>query len=438
MHKEFHYTFALLGVSILAFCLKYLITVFLANHLSPGLFGDVSIALRALGIFSSLVLLGTTASSKRFLSHYIEINDSLNAKAYILWNFRLFATTSIICLLVAIISTSVFLLLDYLKIFSIDNYHIAFYTLWITPIASLGILITNYLSCDKHAIAGYTFANVGKYTSLLVFLLFVIVFFHRGLTSFNFLFILFLALLALFFVEFLFLLKKTSLISVALAKTTATVSNETKREWLYSSYRLIVTNLIFLIVCFLDLFILEIFSAQENDVGYYSAALTIASILWVIPDGVFQFLKPKMTGYLKTPEGKIKLQKKLNRINLIVFLVATVAAVVLIVFGNIFLLHFGKAYSVAHTALTLVVLGNYIGIMQKSPTFLLIYSGQEHLILRISIVQIILLLVTGIPLAYFYNLNGMAVATAVSFCLIFFPLVYFARKKSQIRPLTIF
>ena len=245
-------------------------------------------------------------------------------------------------------------------------------------------------------------------------------------------------MLALFFVEFLFLLKKTSLISVALAKTTATVSNETKREWLYSSYRLIVTNLIFLIVCFLDLFILEIFSAQENDVGYYSAALTIASILWVIPDGVFQFLKPKMTGYLKTPEGKIKLQKKLNRINLIVFLVATVAAVVLIVFGNIFLLHFGKAYSVAHTALTLVVLGNYIGIMQKSPTFLLIYSGQEHLILRISIVQIILLLVTGIPLAYFYNLNGMAVATAVSFCLIFFPLVYFARKKSQIRPLTIF
>lgn len=429
----------LLALSIASYFMKYILNIFLANYLEARFYGDISIALRALTIFATISLLGTTFGAKRFLAYYIRIQDKLNIQNYVRWNLKLIAYTFSICLLVALVSVGLMLTLDLLNIRALSEYHVVAYMLWIAPLAALVLLIASYLASTRHTVIAYTCRKIGRYIIMLGFFMISVLLLELPLDNKNIFIILLLTFTVLACIELAFLFTKMpSLFSLVFKEKPKKRDKEKEHQWLKFSSRLIINNVAFLIICILDLIIVEIFSSSEKYVGYYSAVLIIAGALWVIPQGIFQFFKLQISSLVETSHGRKLLQKQLDSINIIFFIAATILTCLLMLFSKTLLLHFGEEYLFATPTLFIALIGTYIGIYSQSPIILLVYSGNESLLLKVNYVEVGLLLVFGIPLTYAYNIIGAAVAYAISVSLKTFIVAYYARKLSGIKPLWLF
>lgn len=428
-------TALLLILSLLTYLLKYILNVFFAKNLEPHLYGDVIIAFKALNVFSILTLAGTTASAKRFLALYIKTENTTKVSNYLRWNLRLVTYTFSLSLGIALIFWCLIFIFDWLGIKDLGSYHLFVYILLGTPLLALILLLSGYLACNQHIVIAYICRNLMKYVLLIICLSIAVFLFDSALDYVSISIIFFSAFVVLIIIEAFLLINKASPIFRIYLSERRDAKSE--QEWLRTSLRLIISNFMFLIICILDLAIVEIFSSQEADVGFYSAILAITGILWVLPGGVFQLMKPSVSSLISSTEGKIKLQKQLGVSNLLLLTTILIVAYGIVVYSRTLLLHFGTAYLVAEPALLIVIVGCCVGVFSQPSTVLLIYSGHEKTLVNINFIEMGLLVLLGIPLTILYGIEGIAIAFITAVTVKTVMNTYYAKIKTGLKPLTI-
>ncbi len=438
MKKTLWSAIALLVISLVTYSMKYIFNVFLARHFTPSIYGDIIVAIKTLNIFSALSLLGTTTSAQRFLKKYLNKKNKKHAHQFVQWNIKVLIHTFSIILLLTFIAMMILLSLKLFKLDILNNLHLAVFMLWITPLSGSIILFGAYLACNDKPILAFFLRNFTKYLLLMFSFIITIYFIKKSISTTQIPFIFFLAFLFLVLIEGAILYKTMPMLKKIKLEFSQASNPPISKEWFQVSVRVIINNFTFLVLCVMDLLIVEIFSHNEHNVGYYSAVLAITGIFWVISSGLFQFIKLDVSTQIDTATGKKMLQNNFNIINLLMISISTILAITIILFSKTLLLHFGPEYYLARTALYIVLAGTLVGICCQCAVVILLYSGYEKIILNISFMELVLLIIFGIPLTIYFGIIGTAISFAISVSSKTILLIYYARKKQQLKPLILF
>ena len=430
-------TFFLLYLTILGFLLKFVFNIFLAKHLTADVYGDYNLALKILALLVSVSLFGTNVSAKRFLAKYLQVHKKSMATNYIVWNINLIRKTFSITLILALLSFALMVLLHFLGVQEINQYHLAIYMLWISPFAAIATLLETYLLCNNHILLPTFFADILRYIILLVVFIVCTQFFVHTLDNLTIVIILCISYVLLS----LFILLSTNhkiLLMLKSGLKTWRVSQNTDTDWYQTSLRMITNNIIFTVASVMDLLIVEVFSSSRLHVGYYAAVLTIVSIINLIPSNLYQELKSKISQLSESRAGLIKLQTYVDNANAFVFLIITALGLTIIFFSKTLLLYFGPGYLYAYSALIILTIGTCFATMSGIARLLLVYTGFERLVLILNTVEVASLFMLVIPATYFFDITGTAASTAFILCIKPLVSVYFVRKKLGLRSVLLF
>lgn len=423
--------------SILSYLLKYLLNVFLARHLSEHAYGDFAVALRVLTIAATVMLLGTNVSARRFLARYLQIHHAAKVSHYVGWNLKIVSISAILALVVTLFMTLILFLLHAYHIKALDDYHLAVYLLWITPLVALTILLASYLLCANHYYLAVFFEKTGKYLFLLLYFFVAVIFLDMNLNNTLIITAFFIVFFVLLSLEIIYIISKTpQRLMVGVQKFWASDLSRQKK-WTAVSFRLILNKIAFILLCAIDLIIVEIFSRQEAAVGHYAAMLAIVSFIWVPSENVYEFIKPKINHYLLKRNYK-KLQEMITRANQVMFLMAGLVTFIIIIFAKEILSTFGSSFMSVAFPLMILAIANFIGCSAKPAANLLAYSNEEKTLLNLVLLQLGLVIILCSLGTYFYGIIGIVFALLITMIINTFLLSTYVKKLLPIRALKIF
>lgn len=187
-----------------------------------------------------------------------------------------------------------------------------------------------------------------------------------------------------------------------------------QQDWVTVSVRMAANGLLSFIIFSLDLIIVEIVSPVENAVGLYAAALTISSVLIIIPQNLYSLLTVKVSELPNTEEEKIKLENHISQLNKYSMLVTLLVGVGIYAFSKTLLLHFGTIYVQADSILHILIIGFVANAYSQAATTVITYAGYEKVMLIISIVVLVVLFAFCIIMTYFFGILGTAIATSLT------------------------
>lgn len=404
----------LIFISIVGYFSAYLFNLVLAHYLTPVRLGECNLAIRTLDILASLTLLGTNISSRRFLSRFLTRYDEQALQAYIKWNIQLLTASFIICLALAFTSYFVMHALHIWHIKDIKTYHMAIYMLWVAPLAALFLLLNSYLLCADYVIMSNLLQNL-KIIFYILFFLIITLFAAPNFHALSVSSIFFMSFFVLVFIEFKFITRYTpALFNVIIQAVFYNQQVENPKDWLTVSLRMVMNNLLYLFLVTIDLILVQFISPNKASVGLYAVALTIVSAIMIIPKNIQGALKAHISVLLEGRQGHAQLQKKINLLNRYTLGIILLISGVILMFSNQLLSHFGHIYLQAEQTLVILTVAYMIAGFSQSATTLITYSGQEKLLLKISILEIIVLIVSGIIMTYLYDITGTAIATLLA------------------------
>lgn len=397
-------------LSLLTYASKCALNLFLAHHLARDIYGDFSVAIRLLSVMVTLTLFGTDIGSQRFFGKFINTGQHTNATAYVAWNFKLLTITFSVAITIALLSSIIMVGLHTLGLNNINNYHLAVYSLWLVPLAAIVSLLSSYLLFSEHLYLATILSKALKYSVQLVLFLSSIFFLQPVLSNLNIALILLITFLSLLVIAMVsFNQEIASILQLGLQQAHQTSLDQ---NWLKTSGHLIANTLLVGLLAAIDLLIIEMFGFNEVMVGDYAAILTIVGILWVIPTGILQGLKPQFSTLLSTPEGIQLLEKKLIDTNRITIGACIFLGTGIILFAKKLLGLFGPDYTHASTALIIMATGVTLSCIGRIITTVLVYGGYEKLVVRWTTICILILVGFGIPSTYYFGTNGIATVSA--------------------------
>lgn len=403
-------SFYLILFSLLGYIATYVFNLVLAHELNPIRLGECNLALRILDILATLSLLGTNVASKRFLAKFLSKTDNFNIRDFIQWNLKLVIKAFILCVIVAIGSYVILHVLHLWGLHNIKTYHMSIYMLWISPLAALFLLLNSYLLCANQVILSNLLSNL-RTILLIIFFLIMSLFLDLNEYSINIISVFFLSFIILLLMEMICINLYYPQLLLHLKSAFTLSTNQVHEEWLNVSLRMGINSILFLILTASDLFIIQIVDPNKSDVGYYAVCLTIASVIFIIPKNLQSVLKPLVSSLTDHPDGLNKLQDKIKSINRYSFWIILILSLGIIMFSDSLLLHFGEAYLQAKPCLILLAIAFMIAGYSQAATTVIAFSGHESLLLKISIYEILVLIILGIPLTYLFSINGTAIAT---------------------------
>lgn len=430
-------------VGFISYFAKYFFNIILSHSVDPIDYGNFKVGLRTFGLVSSLLLLGVGAASKRFLSRYLYANEHASAEEYMIWCLRLLLISSsiFIILLMALVVTMI--LLHVFNLQGISNYHIAIYLLFLTPFGAFSLLLISFLQANNNVVLNSFFSNSQFF--IYIFILAFVGYAYQPVYDTKFLwaltFVVFALLNVIEFVTLIFCLPRELIKNIFNFKK-HTFSNST--VWKKTSLKLISNQLIFLTLTTVDLYAVKFFNHTKNGLAQYAAILTISGLLWLITSNAYSFISPKVSSLIDEHgvlEGKFDfLQTGINRGNFINFLVITVTAALLIIFGNTLLDTFGSVYAsqTAYIALVIMIVGNYLGSFCRPAVILLSYSGHENWLIYGSLMEFALIVVTATVFTIYFGIIGTACATSLTILAKTILYIVIVRYKFKIKSASIF
>lgn len=423
-------------LGFLSYFFRIFFNVFLARHLSSALFGDFSVALSVFNIISACMLFGTVTSSLRFFSGYLKNNQYELASKYVSWNLRIVLVSSFIFLFLLALFSIIILGLHLFHIHDIREYHLVVYFLWLAPIGALSLLLTTYLLCDRNIYIGAFFGSAGFYFFGFLLLIPAIYLFDIKLRSEGlWLLMCCIMFFAVIIQSIILMLRMKALFANSINNifNSAPSDKHHEREWWRVSLRLIFNQLIFQIISALDLLLLEIIDPSKAVVGHYAAALSVSALIWLTQQSIFQFIVPQVSSLIGSNAGKGQLQELLNKTQLINIISNLILIMIIVLLTNPILNIFGAEYISAKIPLWVLLGSTFVAVLSTSAPKLLANSGNELCLLKISIYQLMTMIIAGPVLIYFYSSTGAALTVLVTIIVRAITSIYYVRTRMGIK-----
>lgn len=413
INKKLLYSYLLL-LAVFGYIMKYTMNIVLSRHLSTVSYGDFSIALKILALTSALALLGTNSSTVRFISSYLKEKKTLRLKSFIEWNVKLIRYSFFVCILIGVVSVGIMHLLHWWQWKHIATYHLSIYMLWVTPVASTFILLGSYLLCAQHYVLKAFLENSKPILTILLFFLLIFIM-EMPVNDFTLGLILLLSYVIFIVIELIFIVFKIPIVGKFFLDALSLKNDATlTQDWFQVSCRLAFNGVLCAFIFSSDLILIQLLDPVRENVSLYAVALTIASCLFVIPQNIYTFIKAQVSSLVTTVEGKKDLEQSIKYLNRISYSITLVLASSLIIFAQQLLAHFGTFYQQAEQALIILTVGFSIGSTCQPATAVMAYSGNETFLLKITITELILMIVLTILATYIWGYIGAAYATSIT------------------------
>jgi O-antigen/teichoic acid export membrane protein len=413
-HKFFLISIYLVVIALICYVGKFLLNVFLARHLSPGLYGDFSIGWRTFGLLAILLLLGTGTASKRFLPTLLKDKKQV-AEAYVSWNFRFVVRACLAFIIFLAIFSLTLVLLHLYNVKSIDSYHLAIYMLFLAPLGAFAALLASYLQCNQNNYWSSFLASGGRYFVLVGLLLTSIYFLELSFDKFSLWILVLLTFVVLSLLEMIMVLVKLPVkLRFQLSRFRKDQSQE-RELWSRTSFRLMTSQAIFLVMSVTDLYLVELLVKNETAVDKYAAVLTVCGVLWLLSLNIYRFIAARVSTAMESGQFA-RLRKMIWQASLVNLFVCGGVVAIIIIFRATILSSFSAHYVTTQTELTMIILalGCFLGSFSKPAIFLLAYAGGEKQLINLSIIEFASLLILGVPLTLWLGIVGTAIATAGS------------------------
>jgi len=187
----------------------------------------------------------------------------------------------------------------------------------------------------------------------------------------------------------------------------------------------------------INLYIVGWFATDKTIVGKYAAIITVGTIPCFVGVALCQLPGADISTLIFKKEWG-QLQKLINRINLITLLVAFSITALFCVFAKTILNSFGAGYVSVEFAFIIFSLVMFFGAITRFPGIITGFSKNEKYVTKIGLLELPILIISGIPLTYFFGLVGASLSLLITFAFDAMAFTKIVREKVGIKPLSFF
>jgi len=415
----------ILSLILISYLATYGLNLFLANLLKPRLYGDISIVFQILLFSLPFALLGTELSMMHYLPKYLEEKDYGLASGFLRWNLKTFFITAL-CIfglgLIALVITSI--VGNYMGASS-EDFHIVLFSFWLIPLFALIILQSTLLQTLKRYFLAASFRGFAvSFMIFLTIMLFLSTFENTWVGGyrrpFSILMCVGIAYLIIIGFQFYLIYQKLPR-EIYHAKP-----HYQKKRWLYHSTEMLGSFVGYTALAAIQIVLLEIMSHDEVIVGHFASIIVIGSSIMVFALAVDLFMNPHISSLVE--KNKTHLQSMLDIVNIFKLIPAALIGLIVVIFGETLLEHFGKSFVGAYPALIILLFGYLVGLALSSTMPLLVYSGHHMLNFKISIIQIVAIVALSLIFIPLFGIEGAALALSLTILIAGTLRLYFVRK----------
>lgn len=165
----------------------------------------------------------------------------------------------------------------------------------------------------------------------------------------------------------------------------------------------------------------------KTDVGIYSIAVMFAKLIWILPDSIQRITFPLISEYYA---------KKMNESISILVDKCMKYSCLFLIFSTTFFIFYGKElvatlfgteFENSYTPLIILLIGTLFYGITKSVGSIFASMGRVDLVYKIPLISAILNLALSMALIPIYGINGVAVATTISFVVSTALTIYFMK-----------
>ena len=420
----------------------YVFNTLLARSLADrtDLYGEFYLGLRTTVIIACLLLFGSSQSSIFFLGKYINLKKIKHTVSFVRWNLRIVSATSFAFLLffgfVIIIITGLHLF----NIHAFEKHSLAIHMLCFAPFVAISSLLSSYLLSHKHPYWYNFFWNGSFYFVGSLMLLANIYFFKLPITSKESLWLFALSLLGIamgWTIIVAFIKMPNTLIPSFTFFLVELKYNIKESKWVKLSSNLAIQQILASLLSAINLYIVEFTATDKTSTGKYSAIIVVGGILYSLGTTLCQLLSADIsTLLLKKKRGL--LQKVINNINLGTFLITLIITIVFCFFSKEILGTFGKNYIDVQIPFIVYSIVMFFGAITRFPRKITGLSDNAKYMTKIAILEVLILIISGIPLTYFFGLIGAAISFGIVIVFDTIAFTKIVREKVKIKPLTFF
>ena len=210
----------------------------------------------------------------------------------------------------------------------------------------------------------------------------------------------------------------------------------TKKEILSTSYPMMLSSSILLLMAWADTIMIGIFKT-EVDVGFYNVALKLAMLASIILGSVNSILAPKISETFnnnKIDEFKVLIKQSTR----IIFFISLPILIVLFLFPEFLLSLFGQEFVIAKTTLLILLIGQAVNAMSGSVGLILQMTGKEKVYQNILLIALVFNIMLNLFLIPKFGIEGAAIASAFSFLFWNLSSVLYIYKRYKVSTLVTF
>lgn len=202
------------------------------------------------------------------------------------------------------------------------------------------------------------------------------------------------------------------------------------KTFLLSSFPIMITTSIVIVLAWADKIFLGIFDSNEN-IGVYDICVRIAGLLTFSLEGINAILSPKISSYYKKQE-----YQDLNRIvqfgSKVNIILALFILVWILVFSDEILLLFGQEFLEGKIALMILLMGQLVNSYCGPVGNILMMTGHQIPFRNIMIATLMLNMIFNLLLIPTYSILGAAISTSLSLILWNIAGAYYLKNRLQI------
>jgi len=392
----------------------YFYRIIIARHLGPEIYGIFSLASMIFGWFAAIFSFGLADGLLRYVSIYRAKEDNgeinyITKKTLLILSISSIFATLLLFLSSEFISINFFHnseLIIYLKIFSIAL------PFWIFSSIFLSIMRA-YQRISAYSMIFNIIQNVSK-LAVLILLVFM------GLKDMAVIFSFTIGTMMILLCSYIYC--KKNFPEVMKVSNFNKEGKQLFKELVYYSGPIMFFGVISSLFYWIDSFSLGYFKGVM-EVGFYNAAMPIASLLTLSSEVFTQLFFPLVTKYYSEKNFSL-INDVSKQVGKWVWIINLPALALLILFPGVFInILFGKEYLVAENALRFLAIGSFFFSLFSISNNLLFMIGKSKLILfDITIASLVNLILNFIliPMQTIFFLNnsngitGAAIATMIS------------------------
>lgn len=390
---------------ITSYLATYILNVFLANLLDPAGYGTISVVFQLLAFFSPFALLGTELSVLRFLPEYIQQERYDYVAGFVRWSLKTFVMTSITILLLGGSLVCFLSILSDLHLIGFDKYNIVIYAFWLIPLFAFVVYLTNVFQALRRYFLSASFGGFGLTLLIILVTTLLIAFFdNTWIGNYEKRFSI---LLCIGIASILVIIGQCLMIRRFLPENFFSIKPKYHaHKWLRNSYEMMSSTIVFASLSAIDIMMLSFLGKNGEQVGHFAALFVITSSVVIFSTAVDTIINPLIAPSMKEKDGHTHLQSILHILNIFKVIPTVLLSLVIILFGRELLAHFGPGFTEAYPALQVMLVGFVIGQFLNSSGPLLLYSGHQNLSFKISLIQLLSILVLDCIFIPLFQLDG--------------------------------